>query len=78
MMEKEELESIMEFMLHANKVKEIKRTGWVLNKVENPEHVGDHQYSTALLSYLIGKAKGLDAGKCMAMGLIHDVTSSHE
>ncbi len=68
-----ELDGILRFMLRADKLKEIERTGWLISKVENPEHDGDHSYSTAVLSYLIAKKIGLNAEKCAVMGLFHDI-----
>ncbi len=68
-----ELDGILRFMLRADKLKEIERTGWRISKVENPEHDGDHSYGTAVLSYLIAKRMGLNAEKCAVMGLFHDI-----
>ncbi len=68
-----ELDGILRFMLRADKLKEIERTGWLISKVKNPEHDGDHSYSTAVLSYLLAKRMGLSAERCAVMGLFHDI-----
>ncbi|MGC9099522.1 MAG: HD domain-containing protein, partial [Candidatus Micrarchaeia archaeon] len=68
-----DLDSILKFMLKVDKLKEIKRTGWVISKVKDPEHVADHSFSTAAVSYLLAKKMGLDAEKCAIMGLFHDI-----
>ncbi|MDE1846187.1 MAG: HD family hydrolase [Candidatus Micrarchaeota archaeon] len=68
-----ELDRMLSFMLKADRMKEIKRTGWVWAGVKEPEHDGDHSFSVALMSYLIAKRLRLDADKCMRMGLIHDI-----
>ncbi|OJI08497.1 MAG: hypothetical protein BK997_00325 [Candidatus Micrarchaeum sp. ARMAN-1] len=68
-----ELDSILEFMLSADRLKEVDRTGWVISKVRDPEHVGDHSYSTAVLSYLLAVNMGLDAERCALMALYHDI-----
>ncbi len=68
-----ELDSILRFMLRADKLKEVDRTGWLISKVDNPEHDGDHSYSTAVLSYLVAKRIGLNAERCAVMGLFHDI-----
>ncbi len=70
---KQELDKITKFMLEADKLKAVDRTGWVVRKVHKPEHVADHSYSTALLSYIIAKKLGLDANKCIIMALTHDI-----
>jgi len=70
------LDSILEFMLQADKLKETYRTGWLIAKVKNPEHVADHSFSTAAMSYLFAKKMGLDAEKCALMGLFHDINEA--
>ncbi len=76
MKEDKELDSILRFMLRANELKEVERSGWLISKIKNPEHDGDHSYSTAVLSYLIAKKMGLDAEKCAVMGLFHDINEA--
>jgi 5'-deoxynucleotidase YfbR-like HD superfamily hydrolase len=34
-----ELDGILRFMLRADKLKEIERTGWLISKVKDPEHM---------------------------------------
>ena len=75
-MDKPHLDKILNFMVGADKLKEVKRSGWLISKIKNPEHVGDHSYSTALLSYLLAKRMGLDADKCMIMALLHDINEA--
>lgn len=70
---KAELDRITRFMLEADKLKAVDRSGWVIRKVKNHEHVADHSYSTALLSYIMAKKYGLDANRCMVMALTHDM-----
>ena len=68
-----DLDRLDDFMRLAIKLKGIDRTGWVISEVSNPEHVGDHSFSTALISFLLARRTGLDANKCMLMALIHDL-----
>ncbi len=72
-MKRQALDSLVEFITITNKVKATRRTDWVIRKLPIYEHIGDHCFSTALLSYLLGKKKGLDSDRCMAMALIHDI-----
>ncbi len=70
------LDNVLQFMLKADRLKEVDRAGWLIAKVKNPEHDGDHSYGTAVLSYLIAKRMGLDAEKCAVMGLFHDINEA--
>ena len=70
------LDNVLQFMLKADRLKEVDRAGWLIAKVKNPEHDGDHSYGTAVLSYLIAKRMGLDAERCAVMGLVHDINEA--
>ena len=45
-----DLDSILRFMLRADKLKEIERTGWLIAKIQHPEHDGDHSYTSPHLA----------------------------
>ena len=68
-----ELESVLRFIIETDRLKRVNRTGWVDLGICNPESVADHSFSTALLSYIIAKRRGLDAEKAMIMALTHDI-----
>ncbi|EET90570.1 MAG: HD domain-containing protein [Candidatus Micrarchaeales archaeon] len=70
------LGGILQFMLRADRLKDVDRAGWIIAKVKNPEHDGDHSYGTAVLSYLIAKKMRLDAERCAVMGLFHDINEA--
>ena len=70
------LDKVLQFMLKADRLKEVDRAGWLIAKVKNPEHDGDHSYGTAVLSYLIAKRMGLDSERCAVMGLFHDINEA--
>ncbi len=73
-MKNTDLDKILEFMVKVDGLKEVKRTGWVLHKInKNPEHVADHAFSTALLSYIMARRLKLDANKCLLLALTHDI-----
>ncbi len=72
-MNTKELDRIFSFMTEAVKVKKVNRTGWVRFGMKNPEHVGDHMFSAAVLSYLLARRLSLDADKCLKMALTHDI-----
>ncbi len=58
-----ELDRLLNFMVEADKLKRVDRTGWVELGIRDPESVADHSYSVAILSYLIAKRRGLDEEK---------------
>ncbi|KAF5316330.1 hypothetical protein D9619_006498 [Psilocybe cf. subviscida] len=57
------------------RLKTQKRTGWVDNKIPNPESISDHMYRMALLS-MISDDPNLDVSKCVMMALVHDLAEA--
>ena len=68
-----EEEKILNFLLEAFKLKDLKRTGWVNADVKNPESVADHSWGVALLALLLSEKMKLNLEKCLKMALIHDI-----
>ncbi len=66
------LEKFLEF---ANRLKSVKRTGWVERGVKGPESVADHSFMMALMCMVL-PAKGIDREKAVKMALAHDLAES--
>ena len=48
------VDRILAFMVRVDGLKHVDRTGWVIKRIRSrPEHVADHSFSTALLSYIM-------------------------
>ncbi|KAJ6457422.1 HD domain-containing protein [Mycena vitilis] len=58
------------------KLKTQKRTGWVDNKIPNPESISDHMYRMAVLA-MCSSDRTLDISKCVMMCLVHDLAEAH-
>lgn len=75
-LQEEKIDKILNFMIEADGLKEIKRAGWVREGVKDPEHVADHVFSVALMSYVMATEMGLNAERCAAMALIEDIAEA--
>ncbi len=64
---------LLHFFREVNKLKHIKRKGWVLRNIAEPESVADHSYMTALISMFLSDQEGLDTEKVIKMALLHDI-----
>lgn len=64
-MDAKKLDKILDFMVEVDKLKRVKRTGWVNSGIKDPESVADHSFSMAILAYMIAKTRKLDAEKAM-------------
>lgn len=68
-----DIENIFE---HITKLKETKRTGWVVRGIDNGESIADHCFSTAFLSMLISDELEFNTEKAVRMALLHDMAES--
>lgn len=57
----------------AGLLKKIKRSGWWVAGIKDPESVADHCFRCALMGYYIAHLEGADAAKVMAMALFNDL-----
>ena len=70
------MEKIIDFFREVGKLKTLKRTGWVVEGVKDPESIADHSFRTALAVVVLGKHKDIDLFKCVKMALAHDIAES--
>lgn len=68
--------SLIDFAKTVGKLKKVKRTGWVVAGIKNPESVAEHSFRLAVLCMVIGKKLNLDTEKLIKMALIHDLAES--
>lgn len=57
------------------RLKTQKRTGWVNNKIPNPESISDHMYRMAVLAMCVSD-QTLDISKCVMMAVVHDLAEA--
>jgi len=67
------LKPLISYLFEAGELKRIKRSGWWLAKVKDPESVADHSYRTAIVAFVLAEMEGVDANKLCAAAAFHDV-----
>lgn len=74
-MRKKKLEAkkVVHFMIKAGRLKWLHRTGWLEEKMPEPETVAEHTFRVALLSRIVADSLGLNVGKLTAMAIFHDL-----
>ncbi len=66
--------SLIDFFLKVGDLKRIKRRGWIIRKVKDPESVADHSFRTTIMALVIGSSReDLDFGKLLRLALLHDL-----
>jgi putative hydrolase of HD superfamily len=70
-------ENLITFFHEVGRLNEIKRTGWLIDGVKEPESVAEHTFMTAFMTMsLARKRNDIDTLKAMKMALIHDIMES--
>jgi putative hydrolase of HD superfamily len=81
------VDDLLRLLAHANQLKRLPRTGWLLAGVAAPESIGDHTSNVGLISLFLaeeinqeparhGLERPLDVGEVTALALIHDLAES--
>lgn len=68
--------SNLEFIRTVGNLKSLKRTGWVDYRIKNSESVADHSFRVSVMALTLAPKAGLDAGKCLQLGIVHDLAES--
>lgn len=64
---------IAKFLYEVGQLKRVKRSGWWIAGVKDPESVAEHTFRTAIIAYLLAHLEGADTGKAVLMALFHDL-----
>ena len=67
---------IAKFLYEMGQLKRVKRSGWWIAGIEDPESAAEHSFRTAVIAYLLAQLEGADREKAAAMSLFHDVSEA--
>jgi putative hydrolase of HD superfamily len=68
-----DLEPAINFFAEAGLLKKIKRSGWWVAGIKDPESVADHSFRCAVMAYYIAHKEGVDVYRAMTMALFNDI-----
>jgi len=63
----------LDFFAEAGLLKRVKRSGWWVAGIENPESVADHCFRCAVIGFYIAHEEGADPFRVLAMTLFNDI-----
>jgi putative hydrolase of HD superfamily len=63
---------IARYLHELGQLKRVRRSGWWLAGVRDPESVAEHSFRAAAVAYFLAGLEGADAGKAVVMALFHD------
>ena len=67
------MKNALKFLIEANKLKTVPRTGWVLMEVKNPESIADHIFRVTVATWLMAEKANLDVKRAIKIALFHDL-----
>ena len=65
--------AVLNFIFEAGLLKRVKRSGWWVLGIDDPESVADHSFRCAVIGYLLAGMEGADCGKVLKMSLLADM-----
>ncbi|HEY4694536.1 MAG TPA: HD domain-containing protein [Candidatus Nanoarchaeia archaeon] len=68
--------NLIKFIFCVAKLKTIKRKGWLLRGVKNPDSISSHSALSALMVWFLSKRRKLDQSVMFMMILLHDLWAS--
>ncbi len=66
-------QNLIKFAKTISKLKSLKRSGWVREKIKNSESVADHSFRSAVLAMILAPYLKVDELKFIKMMVIHDI-----
>jgi putative hydrolase of HD superfamily len=69
-------EGLAKFFYEVGQLKLVKRTGWWMAGVRDPESVAEHSYRVAVIAYVLATLEGADPGPVVLAALFHDLAEA--
>lgn len=67
------MEATLRILLEAGLLKRVRRSGWWVVGIDDPETVAEHSFRASLIGYFLAKKEGVDAYKVLLMTLFNDL-----
>lgn len=64
---------IVDFIFESGQLKLVKRSGWWVAGIKDPESVADHSYRAAVIAFLLADMEGADPHRLASALLFHDL-----
>lgn len=68
--------NIVKFLYEMGQLKRVKRSGWWIAGVKDPESVAEHLFRTVVIAYILAQLEGVNQEKVVTMALFHDISEA--
>ncbi len=66
------MKEVVKYIFEIGQLKRVKRSGWWIAGIDDPESVAEHSHRAGIIAYVLGKMEKADASKAMIMTFLHD------
>ncbi len=66
-------QDIISFLAEAGQLKRVKRSGWWVVGIKDPESVAEHSFRCAMIGYMLAKMEKADHSQVLLTTLFHDM-----
>ena len=67
------VKKLIKFFITTAASKRLLRTGWIREKIKDPESVAEHSFALSLMALILADYFGLDKEKLIKMAILHDL-----
>lgn len=71
------MKELLNFFIEVGKLKRIKRKGWILRGIKDPETIAAHTFRMTLMAWILSSKKKINLEKILKMSLIHDICETY-
>lgn len=64
---------LIDYLFEVGELKRVKRSGWWLAKIKDPESVAEHSHRASILAFILAKMENVDPYKLCSAAAFHDV-----
>lgn len=75
-MSKNETKELLKYLFEIGELKRVKRSGWWIAKIKDPESVAEHVYRTAVVAFVLAELELLDPRKLCSAAVFHDMVET--
>ncbi len=70
------MKDIAKYLYEVGQLKRVKRSGWWMAGISNPESIAEHSFRTAILGYILASLEECNPMKTATICLFHDVAEA--
>ena len=71
------MKQLIDFFIEVGKLKTLKRRGWLMRDLKDPETVADHAYRVLFLAWIFSKGHNLNSKKVLKLALVHSLSATY-